>query len=67
MRRLDELYLECPFFGSRRMAVQLGVNRRNKLGVLWFNASHNLEHYGNLVVYMRMKGVVPPSSEPKPQ
>jgi uncharacterized damage-inducible protein DinB len=36
---------------------------RNKLGVLWFNASHNLEHYGNLVVYMRVKGIVPPSSE----
>src|ERR1035437_10108366 len=28
MRRLDELYLECPFFGSRRMAVMLGVNRK---------------------------------------
>jgi len=40
---------------------------RNKLGVLWFNASHNLEHYGNLVVYMRVKGIVPPSSEPRPQ
>jgi uncharacterized damage-inducible protein DinB len=40
---------------------------RNKLGVLWFNASHNLEHYGNLVVYMRLKGIVPPSIEPKPQ
>lgn len=39
---------------------------RNKLGVLWFNASHNLEHYGNLVVYMRTKGLAPPSSEPKP-
>lgn len=39
---------------------------RNKLGVLWFNASHNLEHYGNLVVYMRLKGIVPPSSDPKP-
>src|SRR5499427_787487 len=38
---------------------------RNKLGVLWFNASHNLEHYGNLVVYMRTKGIVPPSSDPK--
>lgn len=38
---------------------------RNKLGVLWFNASHNLEHYGNLVVYMRLKGIVPPSSERK--
>src|ERR1035438_3013090 len=40
---------------------------RNKLGVLWFNASHNLEHYGNLVVYMRTKGIVPPSSELKPK
>lgn len=40
---------------------------RNKLGVLWFNASHNLEHYGNLVVYMRLKGIVPPSSDAKPQ
>jgi len=40
---------------------------RNKLGVLWFNASHNLEHYGNLVVYMRLKGIVPPSSDPKPR
>jgi uncharacterized damage-inducible protein DinB len=37
---------------------------RNKLGVLWFNASHNLEHYGNLVVYIRVKGIVPPSTEP---
>ena len=40
---------------------------RNKLGVMWFNASHNLEHYGNLVVYMRVKGLVPPSSEPNPK
>jgi putative transposase len=28
LRRLDELYLDCPFFGSRRMAVTLGVNRK---------------------------------------
>ena len=40
---------------------------RNKLGVLWFNAAHNAEHYGNLVVYLRTKGIVPPSSEPKGQ
>jgi putative transposase len=25
---LDELYLECPFFGSRRMAITLEVNRK---------------------------------------
>jgi putative transposase len=28
LRRLDELYLEFPFFGSRRMAVMLEVNRK---------------------------------------
>jgi len=28
MRKLDELYLLRPFFGSRKMAVQLGVNRK---------------------------------------
>ena len=38
---------------------------RNRLGVLWFNAAHNLEHYGNLAVYLRLKGIVPPSSEGK--
>ncbi len=35
-----------------------------KLGVLTVNLMHNQEHYGNLVTYMRMKGIVPPSSEP---
>ena len=29
-----------------------------------FNNSHLNEHYGNLVTYMRLKGIVPPSSEP---
>jgi hypothetical protein len=28
---------------------------------------HNLEHYGNLVTYMRLKNIVPPSSEAPPQ
>lgn len=27
---------------------------------------HTSEHYGNLVVYLRLKGIVPPSSEPAP-
>ena len=27
------------------------------------NLSHNNEHYGNLVTYLRAKGIVPPSSE----
>jgi putative transposase len=28
MRRIDEQYLATPFFGSRRMALELGVNRK---------------------------------------
>ena len=28
LRQIDELYLECPFYGSRKMAVVLGVNRK---------------------------------------
>jgi uncharacterized damage-inducible protein DinB len=34
-----------------------------KLSVLAFNSAHNNEHYGNLVTYFRLKGIVPPSSE----
>jgi uncharacterized damage-inducible protein DinB len=29
---------------------------------LLFNTTHNQEHYGNLVVYLRLKGHVPPST-----
>ena len=28
------------------------------------NVTHDSEHYGNLVTYLRMKGIVPPSSQP---
>jgi hypothetical protein len=34
-----------------------------RLGALNFNNVHNWEHYGNLVTYMRIKNIVPPSSE----
>lgn len=30
--------------------------------LLAFNASHDNEHYGNLVTYMRLKSIVPPST-----
>jgi uncharacterized damage-inducible protein DinB len=36
-----------------------------KVSVLEFNTHHDFEHYGNMVTYMRLKGIVPPSSEPK--
>jgi uncharacterized damage-inducible protein DinB len=34
-----------------------------KLWVLNYNATHDAEHYGNIVTYMRLKGMVPPSSQ----
>jgi len=34
-----------------------------KLSFLEFNTHHDFEHYGNIVTYMRLKGLVPPSSE----
>jgi uncharacterized damage-inducible protein DinB len=34
-----------------------------KLGVLMANNMHSMEHYGNLVTYMRLKNIVPPTSE----
>src|SRR5689334_4200994 len=35
-----------------------------RLAAMDFNTAHNMEHYGNLVTYMRLKGIVPPSSTP---
>jgi len=34
-----------------------------RLSIMDFNTAHTMEHYGNLVTYMRIKGIVPPSSE----
>jgi uncharacterized damage-inducible protein DinB len=36
-----------------------------RLGAMDFNTAHNMEHYGNLVTYMRLKNIVPPSSTPR--
>lgn len=39
-----------------------------KLTVLSLNTAHADEHYGNMVTYLRIKGIVPPTSEnPPPQ
>ena len=34
-----------------------------RISVMDFNAAHTMEHYGNLVTYMRLKGIVPPTSK----
>jgi uncharacterized damage-inducible protein DinB len=37
--------------------------KSSRLGIMDFNIAHTFEHYGNLVTYMRLKNIVPPSSE----
>jgi uncharacterized damage-inducible protein DinB len=37
-----------------------------RLTVLSINSAHMDEHYGNMVTYLRLKGIVPPSSETSP-
>ena len=44
-------------------AVDFFGQKQTRLGMLAFNNSHMWEHYGNLVTYMRLKNIVPPSSE----
>ena len=48
---------------SATQMVKLFDSDAPKLGVLTVNNMHNLEHYGNLVTYLRLKNIVPPSSE----
>ncbi len=37
--------------------------QNSKLYALTMNATHDGEHYGNIVTYLRIKGMVPPSSQ----
>lgn len=59
----DAVYGKMTDANAAEMVNLMG--QRTKLSALDFNVAHNFEHYGNLVTYMRMKGIVPPSSEPR--
>ena len=48
---------------SGRQTVKFGKGETIRFHMLNWNLWHTWEHYGNLVVYLRMKGIVPPSSE----
>lgn len=52
-----ELAVAMKFFGMDT----------NRFAVVGLMVGHNFEHYGNMVTYMRIKGIVPPSSEPRPE
>jgi hypothetical protein len=41
----------------------LGQNKRSRAGLMWGTVSHDNEQYSTLAMYLRLKGLVPPSSE----
>jgi hypothetical protein len=43
--------------------LTMGQAKRSRLGLLWGTVSHDNEQYSALALYMRMKGLTPPSSE----
>lgn len=44
-------------------STKLFGNETTRFSALISNAVHDGEHYGNIVTYMRIKGMVPPSSQ----
>jgi len=58
----DKVYDSMTDASGTQMVKFFG-NDAPKLGVLSINIGHNMEHYGNLVTYMRIKNIVPPTSE----
>lgn len=40
--------------------------KQSRMFALALNATHDGEHYGNVVTYFRIKGMTPPSSQPAP-
>ena len=53
---------DTNFNGPVKIAGPSGGTQTSRGAVLLFNTTHNNEHYGNIVVYMRLKGHVPPST-----
>jgi len=47
------------------MTERNGTTNRSKFGAVFYNTQHINEHYGNIVTYMRLQGLVPPSSAPR--
>jgi uncharacterized damage-inducible protein DinB len=60
----DGLYDSLTDASAAEMVKMFG-RERTRMGALQMNVAHDFEHYGNLVTYLRMKSLVPPSSEPR--
>jgi uncharacterized damage-inducible protein DinB len=46
--------------------VSLFGMKMTRLGVGAFSTAHPFDHYGQMVEYLRMNGIIPPASRPQP-
>jgi uncharacterized damage-inducible protein DinB len=49
--------------GNAHTMAKVGRREMTRIGWLIYNTTHDNESYGTMAVYMRLKDVVPPSSE----
>jgi uncharacterized damage-inducible protein DinB len=59
----DAIYAGMTDAKAAELMPGFGGSKITRLSMLDFNVAHTMEHYGNLVTYMRIQGIVPPSSE----
>ena len=57
----DKAYAQTDMAGQTPASF-FGQNV-NRMFLLNMNGAHDYEHYGNIVTYLRLKGIVPPSSQ----
>ena len=57
----DKAYAQTD--ASATTPAEFFGNKVNRMFLLNMNGAHDYEHYGNIVTYMRLKGLTPPSSQ----
>ena len=64
MKYCDDVYNGTTDANYNSLITMAGPAKKqtSRGSVLVFNTTHNNEHYGNIIVYMRLKGHVPPST-----
>lgn len=58
----DGIYANMTDAKALELMPGFGGQKITRLSMLDFNVAHTNEHYGNLVTYMRLEDIVPPSS-----
>ena len=53
---------DASFMDLVKIAGGQGGGETRRGAMLMFNTTHNNEHYGNIILYLRLKGRVPPST-----